>query len=407
MREGTGWLAAVAVLCCACSHDLGDHGPAGHSIRGTVRYEGMAARSFAEPAWLVLATTTPAPDAIPHALVVRPTDDVASPQPYELRFVPAGRYYLIAQLIDLAAFDPLTAPVGAYPDGCVLTAQPESRSLTVPEDEDVEGADVLVRDSIFADPCFEEAALPELDPCPRAGRMAVEVRLTGVGAIASGDRLVLGLYPAFPPAPGEGVQLIGRGELDVPLSAAFNEQPPGDYVVYACLDRGGDAPDGICGDDDLWAVSAAAESFGAGEVHTVTVDLGAGTVERGASVAPDPVACVPSAQLEVRVTATPPIDPPPSAGDVLAVTLFDSFPSATRPPDFLAQQMGPAFPATLSVPADPGDYYVVVCFQRATSTSEDCMDRDAGDRLGFYMGLGAEAVLREGETTTIDVELRP
>lgn len=407
MCEGMGRIAAVVALCVACSHDLGEHPPAGHSVRGTVRYEGMTARAFEDPAWLVLATTTPAPDAIPHALVVLRTDDVDAPTDYELRFLPAGRYYVIAQLVDLADFDPVASPVGAYPNGCVLTAQPEGRSLTVPEDADVEGIDVVVRDSVFLDPCFEEARLPAVDACPREGRMAVSIEVRTAEALAPGDRLVLGLYPSFPPAAGEGAQLVGRGELTFPLTTAFNEAEPGDYFVYACLDRGGDAPDGQCGDEDLWVASLTAETFAADAVHSVTVDLDEGTVEVGPSASPDPVACVPSAQLEVRVTATPPIDPPPAADDVLAVTLFDEFPSMTRPPDFLAQQMGPTFPATVTVAADPGDYYVLVCFQRAMSTSDACMDRDAGDRLAFYMGLGAEAVLRDGETTTIEVELTP
>ncbi len=402
-----GRLAAAVALCCACTHDLGNHRPTGHNVRGTVRYEGTAARAFEDPAWLVIATTTPSPDAIPHALVVLRTEDVDAPQDYVLRFLPAGRYYVIAQLVDLASFDPVASPVGAYPNGCVLTMQPEERSLSVPEDADVEGIDVVIRDSIFRDPCFEEAQLPELDACPREGRMAVQLEITTTETLAADDRLLLGLYANFPPMGGDGTEIVGRGDLAFPLATAFNEQAPGDYVVYACLDRGGDAPDGICGDDDLWVVSPAPTTFEANQVHSVAIDLDAGTTMVGPSIMPDPVACIPTAQLDVRITATPPIEPPPTADDILAVTLFDDFPSMTRPPDFLAQQMGPAFPTTVSIAADPGDYYVVVCFQRAASTSDGCMDRDAGDRLAFYRALGAEADLREGETTVIDVELMP
>ncbi|MEM9074920.1 MAG: hypothetical protein AAGE52_40860 [Myxococcota bacterium] len=391
-----GLLALCVLAGLGCDHDLGEDA-VGQSIRGTLTYEGTAAQDFEDPAWFVIATTALDPDVVPHALTVIRTADL-TPTAYELRFLPAGRYFLVAQLVDLDDFDPVTAPIGAFPNGCILTSMPEGRSLEITEDVDRDAVDMIVRDGTFADPCFRDDVDVTLDPCPNAGRMAVSLRLESSEAPAAGDRIVLALAPSFPPAEDETRSV--RSDLAFPFLAGFNEQEPGDYVVYACLDRGSDAPDGLCGDGDLLAMSDAI-TFAGDFVHEVTVDLDAGTVSLEESVAPDPVACAPSSTLRVRVTA-PDLVPPPGPEDILAVTLFDDFPSM-RTPDFTSQRMGVSFPTMIEVPADPGDYFAIVCFQRADSPRDDCMGPE--DRVAFYMGLGDEVELIEGETTVIDVEL--
>ncbi len=74
-----------------------------------------------------------------------------------------------------------------------------------------------------------------------------------------------------------------------------------------------------------------------------------------------------------------------------------------RDPDALGQEMPTEFPATVTVEAEPGDYYAIVCFQRSDSPLGNCMGPE--DRIFFYDDFGSQLDLVAGMTTTISVEL--
>lgn len=393
-----GTILTLALLG-ACNHDLGPP-PGGQSISGTLTYTGTAAMDFAEPAFLVVATTSPDPDVIPHGLKVIRTDDPSIPTDYELVFLPNGRFFLSASVVDVADFDPLTAPVGGYPDSCVLTDMPMGRSITI-EDESFSDVDITIRDNIFEDECF--AAGPNLTPdeCPAPNRMAVVLSIdTMIETPTEGpDRLVLGLFDEYPPADGTERIIARPGEFDLAADLGLNEQEAGSYYVYACYDVDGDDVDGVCGDEDAFAVSDAPIDLGADMIHRLSADLDAGTITLDGSEMPDAVACTPTSTLRVDVTAPGLV---PEVGDTLNVTVFRDFPGL-RDPDYLGQSMPASFPTTLDVPVDPDDYYVIVCFQAADSASENCAGPD--DRLALYMNLTEEVVVGEDETVTISVEL--
>lgn len=394
-----GTILSVLALLGACDHDLGPP-PTGQSITGTLTYAGTRGMDFAEPAFLVIATTSADPDAIPHALKVVEIDDPSEPLDYELFFLPNGRFFLIGQLVDLADFDPVTAPVGAYPNNCVLTDMPMGRSLTV-EDMPATDIDITIRDNVFEDECF--ASGPDLTPdeCPAPNRMAVVLSIeSATPAPTEGpDRLVLGLFDEYPPTDGAERIVARPGEFELPMDAGINEQEPGAYYVYACYDVDGDDVDGVCGDEDRFAVSDAPIDLSADMIHRLTVDLDAGTITLDGSAMPDVVACTPTSTLRVDVTA-PGLVPDP--GDTLNVTVFRDFPGL-RDPDYLGQSMPASFPTTIDVPVDPDDYFVIVCFQTEDSTSENCAGPE--DRLALYMNLTEEVIVGEDETVTIDVEL--
>lgn len=363
-------------------------------------YVGTRGADFADPAFLVVATTSADPDVIPHSLKVLEVDDPTAPTDYELEFLPNGRFFVIAQLVDLADFDPITSPVGAFPNNCVLTDLPMGRSLTV-DDASPTDVDITVIDNVFDDECFAASVDLTLDACPAPNRMAVALTLaSATPAPTDGpDRLVLGLFERFPPDAEDERLVVRPGDFELPTVAGLNEREPGMFFVYACLDTDGDDVDGVCGPEDRFAVSEDALDLGADMIHRITADLDAGTVTFDGSDVPDAVACTPTSTLSVEVSA-PGLVPDP--GDTLNVTVFREFPGL-RDPDYLGQSMPASFPTTLDVPVDPDDYFVIVCFQAADSSSENCAGPD--DRLALYMNLTEEVVVGEDETVRISVEL--
>ena len=393
-----GTIIALALLG-ACNHDLGPP-PEGQTISGTLTYAGTRGSEFADPAFLIVATTSADPDVIPHALKVIRTDDPNAGTDYELLFLPNGRFFVSASLVDLADFDPLTAPVGGYPNNCVLTERPMGRSLTI-ADAPQSGIDITIFDNVFDDECFASGPDLTLDECPAFNRMAVALSIeSATPAPTEGpDRFVLGLFDAFPPPDGAERLVARPGEFELPMVAGLNEREAGMYYVYVCYDVDGDDTEGVCGDEDRFAVSDAPVDLAADMIHRFTVDLDAGTVTFDGSDVPDVVACTPTSTLSVDVSA-PGLVPDP--GDTLNVTVFREFPGL-RDPDYLGQSMPSSFPTTVDVPVDADDYYVIVCFQTADSMSENCSGPE--DRLALYMNLTEQVVVGEDETVRISIEL--
>ncbi len=392
-------LFLCAALAFACDHDLGPP-PAGQSISGTLTYNGTVGSEFEDPAFLIVATTSADPDVIPHALKVIRVDDPNVELDYELLFLPNGRYFVTASLVDIADFDPLTAPVGAYPDNCVLTDMPMGRSLTV-EDMPRADIDITVIDNVFDDECFASAVDLALDECPSANRMSVALTIeSSTPAPTEGpDRLVLGLFDEFPPAE-DAERLVARpGDFEFGSVSGLNEREPGAYFVYACYDVDGNNTEDVCGDEDRLAVTDMAIDLDRDLIHRLTVDLDTGSITFDGSDMPDEIACMPTSTLSVEVTAATELIP--EAGDTLNITVFRDFPGM-RDPDFLSETTPASFPTIVDVPVDADDYFVVVCFLKGDSPSEACAG--PGDRLAF-LSLTEQVVVPEGETVRVTVEL--
>lgn len=392
-------LFLCAALAFACDHDLGPP-PAGQTIAGTLTYNGTVGSDFEDPAFLIVATTSADPDVIPHALKVIRVDDPNVELDYELLFLPNGRYFVTASLVDIADFDPLTAPVGAYPDNCVLTDMPMGRSLTV-EGVPLDGIDITVIDNVFDDECFASAVDLALDECPSANRMSVGLTIeSSTPAPTEGaDRLVLGLFDEFPPADGAERIVARPGDFEFGSVSGLNEREPGMYFIYACYDVDGNNTEGVCGDEDRFAVTDMAVDLDRDLIHRFSVDLDAGSITFERSDMPDEVACMPDATLAVEVTAATELIPEP--GDTLNITVFRDFPGM-RDPDYLSQTMPTSFPTLVDIAVDADDYFVVVCFQKADSTSEACAG--PGDRLAF-LSLTEQVAVPSGETVRVAVEL--
>jgi hypothetical protein len=282
-RLATAACYLVLLACMGCESKVGK-GPTGHSIRGTVRYQGTRAKQFSQPLWLVGAETSLSSYTTnsPYATDTGMVADLSQPIPYELRLLLPGRYYVVGIVGDLARFDQLTSPRGAYPNSCILLEMPAERSVAM-EDQDLENVDIAIYDEFADDPCAKSAQPPAVD---------------------GGSE--------------DGGGTAGAGELDTLVSAA--------------------------------------------------------TVVGG-------------------------------PGDALSVALFAGMPGLGDP-TYIKQVSNPSFPVMVKVEGvTPGDYTIVVCFQKAGSASSICMGPD--DRLAFYPSLSTRTPIGAGQPTIISVELTP
>jgi hypothetical protein len=264
------------VACVGCGSDLGK-GPTGHSIRGSVVYEGTRAKDFKRPASLVLANTELSTDedaSIPHALVSSEHPDLDQPIPYELRLLLPGRYFVVALVTDIAHFDATGSPTGSYPNACTLVQMPAERSVQM-QDEDLEHIDIRVFDSLTDDPCFSQT--PEADAGTAGGSDGVlEAHISASSLSAEpGDQVSVALFDGIPgvdePAYTEAVT-----EPDFPLTIRVEGVAAGNYTVVVCFQKA-DSPSATCmGPDDRFAFYPSLSgtvAVDAAQTTTIDVDL--------------------------------------------------------------------------------------------------------------------------------------
>jgi uncharacterized protein (DUF2141 family) len=276
--------------------------------------------------------------------------------PYELRHLPAWRYYVVAQLLD--ADDPAkSGPLGAYPDFCEGTGAAEG-PVTVDGINDLESLDITLYGSNGAeDPCQQSSA----ELCPEPGKATVAFEWLPL-ELADEDVAIFALFDAWPATGAPRVfSLIPNAALRASNSFVRNDLEPGEYVVYFCLDRGGDDTMGVCGDEDDWVLLQDGAPLRL-EVESITeasLELAEGgstftqvdAVERGCNVEPGKGA------LELTVRSTRSV----AEGDQLRAALFESLPPV-GPPLATASLPLLSFPATLQLDElEPGQRFVWVC----------------------------------------------
>lgn len=272
----------LTALLCACGTEL-EPAPAGGVVSGTLRYDGAAHFAFERPAITVALFASFPPEGIPHGTVQYENPDTLAPIPYELDYVQAFDYFLIAQIIDVnAPIDPdalPTGPVGAFPNTCALFAS-ETGPVPVSMDAPTEGIDVVLYDNGgLDDPC----GAPPPEVCPETDASSVSITISsdvGPTEIGANDQIVWGLFEAWPPvAPPSTFGVVAASDISFPEQVSSTSVTPGDYALYVCFDRGGDNLTTTCGDEDDFVVfeSGALQTFDANTIHAYEVDLSAGT----------------------------------------------------------------------------------------------------------------------------------
>jgi hypothetical protein len=266
----------LLAVCCACASEYPP--PAADTgVRGLVSYGGTAGADYVAPGVQVAAFPTFPPSGPPFALdtVEDPVFD-RGPVAYELLHLPARRYYVVAQFVDLRAEMDLSAPAGSHPDACALEAS--TGSIEVRAGEVTSGIDIVIHDGAgSSDPCHAAASV-----CPRPGKSSLVLEVSAALApedVTSDDQLVLGLFAAWPPTgPPVWFRLLTSG-IVFPVQSIGNDLTPGQYAVYACLDRGKNHLTQVCGDEDSWVVHGAGAlvDFPADRIVRIQLDLTAGT----------------------------------------------------------------------------------------------------------------------------------
>lgn len=266
--SSAGCVAVAAALCssvasCATQYPAE---PRGNRVVGTVTYTGAAHRSQAEPQVQVAAFPVFPPQGPPHAsLVLERPSFGAGPIPYELRNVPPFAYFVIAELVDAQDPDAPAVPAGAYPNMCYLLSA-GSGNVTVSEATATRGVSFALYDRYGgADPCHS-GAQPS-GPCPAPGRSSIHWQVAapvGAAGVGDNDALYLFLFTQWPASgPPSYLTSISALDLSLPNESFHNDVTPGEYVAYACLDKGGDHFGRICGDEDLQAFYPQTGTFSA------------------------------------------------------------------------------------------------------------------------------------------------
>jgi hypothetical protein len=245
-------------------------------VRGTIRYEGERARDFARPVLVVTADTAlnSGEDApTPHALATYRDIDLDSPMEYELSYLLPGRYYLIALVGDLDNFDPATSPIGSFPNACTLAQMAEERSVQVEED-DLDGIDITIYDTLSTDPCFGSTPGADAGDDDDAGADLFGVLETRVTAPtlspSAGDTLRISLFTESPLANPTPAFIETVDGPSFPATVSL-EVPADDYTVIVCFQAEGSPSSQCLGPDDRLA-------FYPSLSETVRVDAGASTV---------------------------------------------------------------------------------------------------------------------------------
>lgn len=277
MRNETARMIAVAAALVTAAGCSDDFPPAneGHRIRGTVAFEGVVPDDFEVPAVVLAAFQEfPPVNASSSVVAIESPDFAAGPVAYELRDMPAGDYYVLAQIKDLNEAAQADDPLGAYPSFCALTEEP-SGPVTVTTDAPTDGVDIMVYDQAgFADPCT--AAWSTL--CPTEGNATLELALTSSITPADPDQMVIALFDTSPPEgfPRRFRQFTAAEVMEFPFTFLDSNIPPGTYAITLCYDVGGDdLTMGQCGDEDVSGTvdDGALVTFEAGKVVTVDWNL--------------------------------------------------------------------------------------------------------------------------------------
>ncbi len=283
-------LAASAASANGCSNDLPEPA-AGGVIQGTLDFAGTVPEAFAVPAVLVGAFRDFPPTAPSVSLLVLEEPDFsAGPMDYELRSVPAGDYFVLAQLKDLEEEAQADDPLGGFPTSCALTDS-EIGPVTVTDDAPTTGIDVTLYEQGGAtDPC-----LALTDVCPTEGNATLELDLVKADPPGPGDVMVVALFNVSPPEglPAEFRQFTGDA-LNFPVTFVANDLEPGGWAITVCYDvGGGDLFNDCAGEGDIAEAvdEGALIDLQAGDIINVEFDFDSRTNTAPASVDPASVPC--------------------------------------------------------------------------------------------------------------------
>ena len=261
-----GALVGTALTLIGCVDDLPLE-PEGGRITGHVVYAGDAHTSYRAPALEIAAFiqlgALAVPIGPPHSLVTVVDPDFGDPAgvAYELRGLPAYGYFVVAQLRDLEDERDVTAPAGGFPDICAVAGRDVGNARVTDDVPAIDIDFVLYDDGGAADPCRADQPPtdepptdeppPEPDFCVPGDRAGLALRVNasdGITAMGAGDQLIVGLFDSWPAVgPPGAFRVLPGDEAQLPALVTFDDLMPGDFVVYACLDRG---RDNLLGCDD-------------------------------------------------------------------------------------------------------------------------------------------------------------
>jgi len=274
-------ILAVLFLLVACDSEYPPIAKGGR-IAGTIRYQGTSLGSMTSPALRMSAAIAFPPVGQPHAIQIANPPDLVSALtgeglPYELPWLPAYRYKVTAQLVDLdhPTLDYSSLPLGGYPDFCSLS-RPNEGLVMVTEDAPSTGKDFVVYDQAgTGDPCTEAL-------CPKPGKAAMRMIVKSSRLPTANDRLRVVLFQTEAQAIPSTLRIVPGNELAFPKVITDNTLTPGSYVLAdACLDIGANSGLGKCTQEDFEAAynpPAPPIAFPADRIVMLTADLDAQTL---------------------------------------------------------------------------------------------------------------------------------
>jgi hypothetical protein len=281
-------LAMVVLLGAglACGTEIAPE-PSGGRIIGEVTYPGRAAAGMARPAFRMVAAADFPPTGQPHAIVVlekEPAADLSRAVEFELRNLPAWKFRVFGQLLDLAQPDVASEnlPLGGYPDLCELASP--GGMVEVRADAPVRLASpiVLYDKGGIGDPCLRGRPGGTADPlCPVAGMAVLSLLVRSTRTAGAEDILVSALAASATEYPPRWSQVSPGAEVVFPITIT-GQVPPQQYLaLYVCLDIGSNANTGMCNPAEdamtLFPLIGAAGTLAAGTITSFDVDLDAGT----------------------------------------------------------------------------------------------------------------------------------